>query len=94
MRYEDAAAALAAATNWHKSSRSEAQNGCVEVGSAKVSLSGWHKSSFSNGANGCIEVGGAENVIGVRDTKLAPASPILAFPTRSWAAFTEGVRQT
>jgi hypothetical protein len=93
MRYEDAAVALAAATNWHKSSRSQAQNGCVEVGSAKVSLTGWHKSSFSNGENACVEVGGSDTVIGVRDTKLAPVSPILAFPARSWVAFTEEVRQ-
>ncbi|HVK19988.1 MAG TPA: DUF397 domain-containing protein [Actinokineospora sp.] len=62
MRYEDAAAALAAAGNWHKSSFSEAQNGCVEVGSAAA-------------------------IVGVRDTKLALASPILGFPTGSWATF-------
>jgi hypothetical protein len=93
MRYEDATAALAAATNWHKSSWSEAQNGCVEVGSAQVGLTGWHKSSYSNGANACVEVGGSDTVIGVRDTKLAAASPILAFPTMAWVAFTEDVRQ-
>ncbi|MDR7303325.1 DUF397 domain-containing protein [Haloactinomyces albus] len=33
MSYEDALTALGNATNWHKSSRSQAQNGCVEVGS-------------------------------------------------------------
>ncbi|MBM7776009.1 hypothetical protein JOD54_006213 [Actinokineospora baliensis] len=34
MRYEDAVTALAAATNWHKSTHSGGQNGgCVEVGS-------------------------------------------------------------
>ncbi len=35
MTYEGAATALATATNWHKSSRSHAANGCVEIGSAR-----------------------------------------------------------
>jgi Domain of unknown function (DUF397) len=63
MRYEDAVAALAAATNWHKS-------------------------SYSNGAqNGCVEVGTAPGLVGVQDSKLGEASPILAFSRRAWAAF-------
>lgn len=34
MRYEDAVSALAAATNWHKSTYSQGgENGCVAVGS-------------------------------------------------------------
>ncbi|MGQ0840010.1 DUF397 domain-containing protein [Actinokineospora sp.] len=93
MRYEDAAAALATATNWHKSTYSDAANGCVEVGSALATAKNWHKSTYSNGANACVEVGSIHTVVGVRDTKLAPASPILAFAPQAWAAFTTTVRE-
>lgn len=68
MRYEDAVAALAAATNWHKSSFSQ------------------------GGQNGCVEVGHVAGLVGVRDTKLGAASPILAFSDRAWSAFIADVR--
>jgi hypothetical protein len=67
MKYEDAIAALAHATNWHKASYSKENGGCVEIGS----------------------VPGA---IGVRDTKLGAASPILVFTPATWAPFTRGVK--
>jgi hypothetical protein len=51
----------------------------------------WRKASYSQGQNGCVEVGSAPDVIGVRDSKLGPASPILAFGRTSWAAFTARV---
>ncbi|MGH3697113.1 MAG: DUF397 domain-containing protein [Pseudonocardiaceae bacterium] len=38
MNHHDAHAALSTATSWHKSTRSDAQNGCVEVTGA---VSGW-----------------------------------------------------
>ncbi|UMP06901.1 DUF397 domain-containing protein [Amycolatopsis sp. EV170708-02-1] len=66
MNNEDAVAALADATNWHKSSYSK--------------------------ENGCVAVGSVPGVIGVRDTKLGAASPILAFDPAEWAAFILGVK--
>jgi hypothetical protein len=68
MRYEDAASALAAATNWHKALASQGQE------------------------NGCVEVASVPGLIGVRDTKLGAASPILAFTPTEWAAFLDGAR--
>jgi predicted secreted Zn-dependent protease len=67
MKYEDAVAALAHATNWHKASYSKENGGCVEIGSVL-------------------------GVIGVRDTTLGTASPILAFTFAEWEAFTRGVK--
>ncbi|HEX7658381.1 MAG TPA: DUF397 domain-containing protein [Pseudonocardiaceae bacterium] len=85
-RHEGALLALATATNWHKASYSQGQSTCVEVGSATIS--NWHKASYSQGANTCVEVGSTDTVIGVRDTKLGPASPILTFDAMNWAMFT------
>lgn len=64
---------------WRKSSYSEAQNGCVEVG--------WRKSSYSESANGCVEVGSSPALVGVRDSKLGDGSPVLTFSRRAFAAF-------
>ena len=38
MNHHEALVALATATGWHKSTRSDAQNGCLEVTTA---VSGW-----------------------------------------------------
>lgn len=54
---------------------------------------GWFKSSFSSPSQSCVEVNGSGTMVGVRDTKLAPASPILAFPPSSWTTFTAEFRQ-
>jgi hypothetical protein len=64
---------------WRKSSHSQAQNGCVEIG--------WRKSSYSESANGCVEVGSSPAVVGVRDSKLGDRSPVLTFSRRAFAAF-------
>jgi hypothetical protein len=53
----------------------------------------WHKASLSGtGEGGCVEVATIPGWIGVRDTKLGPDSPVLAFTPREWDAFTQGVR--
>jgi hypothetical protein len=67
MRHEDAVAALAATGSWHKSTFSQAQNGCVEVASVP-------------------------DIVGVRDTKIGAAGPVLVFGRAEWAAFVTGVR--
>ncbi|MDQ3577313.1 MAG: DUF397 domain-containing protein [Actinomycetota bacterium] len=90
MNHKDAATALADATNWRKATFSDAANGCVEVGSVIVAATNWRKSSYSN-ANACVEVGSTSKIVGVRDTKLAQASPVLAFTPQAWALFTGGI---
>jgi hypothetical protein len=58
-----------------------------------AAASNWHKSSYSNEPqNGCVEVGSAAGLVGVRDTTLAPASPILTFPEATWSAFLTTLR--
>ncbi|WP_173139680.1 DUF397 domain-containing protein [Kibdelosporangium persicum] len=52
----------------------------------------WRKASFSQGQeNGCVEVGSVPGLVGVRDTRLGTASPVLAFASREWKAFLVGV---
>ncbi|WP_243793054.1 DUF397 domain-containing protein [Saccharopolyspora gloriosae] len=48
----------------------------------------WRKSSRSHAANGCVEVGSAADRVGVRDSKLGSASPVLVFTASEWASFT------
>jgi hypothetical protein len=47
----------------------------------------WYKSSYSNGgANDCVEVGCSRTGhVGVRDSKLGTASPVLAIPAPQWS---------
>ncbi|MCY7341345.1 MAG: DUF397 domain-containing protein [Pseudonocardia sp.] len=52
----------------------------------------WRKASFSAANGGCVEVSTIPGWIGVRDTKLGPGSPVLAFTPSEWDAFTKGVR--
>lgn len=51
----------------------------------------WRKASASAGNGGCVEVATIPGWIGIRDTKLGPDSPVLAFTPREWDAFTQGV---
>jgi hypothetical protein len=62
MNHDEVLAALGTATGWRKSTRSQAQNACIEVTEA---VPGW---------------------VGVRDTKLGSASPLLAVSAGGWAA--------
>ncbi|MGB3441494.1 MAG: DUF397 domain-containing protein [Actinophytocola sp.] len=60
--------------------------------SALAAATDWHKASFSQGGeNGCVEVGSVPGLIGVRDTKLGDASPILAFTPHEWEKLLAGV---
>ncbi len=64
-----------------------------EIVTALAAAPGWHKASYSNGDNnGCVEVGSIPGFVGVRDTKLGAASPLLAFTEAEWAAFIAGVK--
>ncbi|MCX5014486.1 DUF397 domain-containing protein [Streptomyces sp. NBC_00555] len=55
----------------------------------------WRKSSYSNseGAN-CVEVSDdLPGMVPVRDSKLAGAGPVLAFPATAWAPFIQAVKR-
>lgn len=60
---------------------------------ALAAANNWHKTTYSGGQNGgCIEVGSTPGFVGVQDTKLGLASPILAFTNAGWGAFMAGVK--
>jgi hypothetical protein len=49
----------------------------------------WRKSSYSNGEGGsCVKVtDSVPGILPVRDSKLGADSPVLVFPTDTWACF-------
>lgn len=52
----------------------------------------WRKPTYSEGQNGCVEVTTeVSGWVGVRDSKLGAASPVLAVASDSWRAFLDGV---
>jgi hypothetical protein len=63
---------------WHKSSYSNGEAACVEVG--------WRTSSYSNGGSACVEVAPAPGAVLVRDSK-EPDGPALTVPPTAWQAF-------
>ncbi|MGI8308760.1 DUF397 domain-containing protein [Saccharopolyspora hattusasensis] len=69
---------------WRKSSRSNGAQNCVEVG--------WQKSSRSNGTGNCVEVGQVVDLVGMRDSKLGDASPVLTVSRVRWADFVAAVK--
>ena len=56
-----------------------------------ATAAGWHKSSYSQGQNGCVEITTElPGWVGVRDTKLGTASPVLAVTTAQWRVLLAG----
>ena len=53
----------------------------------------WRKSTYSTKADNCVEISTElPGWVGVRDSKLGPSSPILAFTYDEWRALIDGVR--
>lgn len=46
----------------------------------------WRKSSRSSATNACVEVADTGEVVGVRDSKLGKASPVLVVSPAAFAA--------
>lgn len=53
---------------------------------ALADITNWRTPRRSQGENNCVEIGSIPGIVGVRDTKLGPASPILAFTDTAFAA--------
>ncbi|MFE5565700.1 DUF397 domain-containing protein [Amycolatopsis japonica] len=62
-----------------------------DANAALAESANWRKASYSK-ENACVEVGSVPGMIGVRDTKLGAASPILTFDPAEWVAFVRGVK--
>lgn len=52
----------------------------------------WIKSSFSEPATQCVELAVADGQVGVRDSKLGDASPVLSFTPGEFRAFLSGAK--
>lgn len=59
---------------------------------ALTQAGGWRKSSYSQGANDCVEVTTVPGWVGLRDSKLGDASPLLAFNLAEWRAMLAAAR--
>jgi hypothetical protein len=78
------------AMRWHKSSYSQGNGECVEVGF--LDAVAWRKSSYSQVNGECVEVALGARFVAVRDTKDGGRGPILAVSPDAWAAFVEAAR--
>jgi hypothetical protein len=64
-----------------------------EVLAVLGTATGWRKSARSQAQNACVEVTGAvPGWVGVRDSKLGSASPLLAVNASGWAALIAGAK--
>jgi hypothetical protein len=68
---------------WRKSSYSDHNGACVEVG--------WRKSSYSVENGSCVEVAIIDPAVGVRDSKNIPAGH-LGVGTAGWRRFVDAVK--
>ncbi len=58
-----------------------------QAAAALTIAAGWRKSRYSQGANNCVEVTTeVPGWVGVRDSKLGTASPLLAVTHSQWRA--------
>lgn len=59
-----------------------------------VDSSTWRKSTYSGpgSAQGCVGTATGNRIVGVRDTTMHEASPVLPFSAKAWAAFTSGLK--
>lgn len=77
--------------HWRKSSYSNGEGGsCVEVAYDFPGAARWRKSSYSSGDGGenCVEVAdGVPGIVPVRDSKVAPHSPVVTVGAPAWSAF-------
>ena len=89
-------------TGWRKSSYSNGADMCAEVGSwrtASFSYNGsscveagnWRSSSRC-AAGECLEAASCDHGVAVRDTTLAPFSPVLKFSGEKWTRFLASLR--
>lgn len=70
---------------WRKSTHSNGQGQCVEVGTT------WRESTHSNGSGNCVEVGAGTREILVRDTTNRSGAT-LTIPAPAWQALLARVR--
>jgi hypothetical protein len=71
--------------DWRKSTHSNGQGNCVEVGIA------WRKATHSNSSGSCVEVGKAQAAVLVRDTT-DRSGPTLVVPASAWRTLLAEVR--
>jgi Domain of unknown function (DUF397) len=65
-----------------------------EVLAVLGTASGWRKPARSQAQNACVEVTTAvPGWVGVRDTKLGSASPLLAVSAGGWGALVESAKE-
>jgi len=55
-------------------------------------LANGRTSSYSTGNGACVDVGSDSQRVGVRDSTLQDASPIIMFDADVWSAFIAGVK--
>lgn len=67
---------------WRKSSYSQGNGNCVQVG--------WTKSSFSNGSSACVEVRGDDDAIYLRESD--DPDMIVTTSRAKWEAFLAGAK--
>ncbi|MFC0108064.1 DUF397 domain-containing protein [Kibdelosporangium aridum] len=76
---------------WQKAAASQPNSDCVEF--AKIDSARWRKASASQPNDDCVEFAQLGPVIGVRDSKLGPDSPILQFTPAEIAAMLDGAKK-